>query len=66
MFELPFYNLTRLRNYINFQRRFIQIEQIEVLDIEKLYLILDEKNIFDNLYVLNAIYRRISKRKKLI
>ncbi|MEK5230281.1 hypothetical protein MHB42_00585 [Lysinibacillus sp. FSL K6-0232] len=35
------------------------------MDIEKLYLILDEKNIFDNLYVLNAIYRRISKKKEV-
>jgi len=61
-----FYNLTKLRNYIDFQQRFIQIEQIKVLDKEKAYLISDEKNIFDNLYILNAIYRRISKKKEVI
>ncbi len=35
-----FYNLTKLKNYIDFQRRFIEIEQIEVLDEEKIYFIL--------------------------
>lgn len=61
-----FYNLTKLRNYIDFQQKFVQIEQIEVLDKEKAYLISYEKNIFDNLYDLNAIYRRISKKKEVI
>jgi len=55
-----------LKNYIDFQRRFIEIEQIEVLDEEKIYFISYEKNVFDNLYDLNAIYRRISKKKEVI
>lgn len=61
-----FYNLTKLRNCIDFQRRFIQIEQIDFLEKGRTYLISDENNIFDNLYVLNAFYRRISKKREVI